>query len=59
VLDINLTGTLYFSRIAAVYLRQKATPKDEKGLVLVSSVAGFQESPGLFVYQATKHGVIG
>jgi len=59
VLDINLTGTLYFSRIAAVYLRQKATPKDGKSLVLVSSVAGFQESPGLFVYQAAKHGVIG
>jgi NAD(P)-dependent dehydrogenase (short-subunit alcohol dehydrogenase family) len=59
VLDINLTEILYFSRIAAVYLRQKATPKDEKGLVLDSSVAGFQEIPGLFVYQATKHGVIG
>lgn len=59
VLDINLTGTLYFSRIAAVYLRQKATKGDDKSLLLVSSLAGFHESPGLFVYQATKHGVIG
>jgi NAD(P)-dependent dehydrogenase (short-subunit alcohol dehydrogenase family) len=59
VLDVNLTGTLYFSRIAAVYLRHKATLKADKSLILVSSVAGFQESPGLFVYQATKHGVIG
>jgi NAD(P)-dependent dehydrogenase (short-subunit alcohol dehydrogenase family) len=28
-------------------------------LILVSSLAGFQESPGLFVHQAAKHGVIG
>jgi len=26
---------------------------------LLSSVAGFKESPGLFVYQASKHGVLG
>lgn len=59
VLDINLTGTLYFARIAAVYLRQNAIQGMDKSLVLLSSVAGFEESPGLFVYQATKHGVIG
>lgn len=59
VLNINLTGTLYFSRIAAVYLRQKATKGAEKGLILIFFLAGFHESPGLFVYQATKHGVIG
>lgn len=58
VLDINLS-TLYFSRIAAVYLRQHASPTDDKNLILLSSVAGFKESPGLFVYQAAKHGVIG
>lgn len=59
VLDINLTGTLFFTRIAAVYLRQNATDASDKSMVLLSSVAGFEESPGLFVYQAAKHGVLG
>lgn len=59
VLDVNLTGSLYFSRISAVYLRHKAASTDDKSLVLLSSVAGFEESPGLFVYQAAKHGVLG
>lgn len=59
VQDVNLTGTLFFSHIAAVYLRQSAGSGDDKSLILLSSVAGFEESPGLFVYQATKHGVIG
>ena len=59
VLDINLTGTLYFSRLAAVYLRHNAASTDDKNLVLLSSLAGFHESPGLFLYQAAKHGVIG
>lgn len=59
VIDVNLTGTLYFSRIAAVYLKQGAEPQDDKSLVLVSSTAGFKETPGLFIYQASKHGVLG
>lgn len=59
VLDVNLIGTLYFAHIAAVYLRQNSSPTDDKSLILLSSVAGFQESPGLFVYQATKHGIVG
>jgi NAD(P)-dependent dehydrogenase (short-subunit alcohol dehydrogenase family) len=69
VLDVNLKGVLYFSRIACAYLahgRQRLEEegkgrweKADKSLTLVSSVAGFQESPGLFVYQASKHGVLG
>ncbi|KAF3940801.1 hypothetical protein ABW19_dt0201134 [Dactylella cylindrospora] len=73
VLDINLLGTLYFSRIACVYLAQGqnspsgvipstdilAQPRLDKNLILVSSVAGFKETPGLYVYQASKHGVLG
>jgi len=58
-LDVNLTGTLYFSRIAAVYLKQGAGPQDDKSLLLVSSTAGFKETPGLFVYTASKHGSMG
>ena len=56
-LDVNLKGLLYFARIACVYLAQGEA--QDRSLTLLSSVAGFQESPGLFVYQASKHGVLG
>lgn len=59
VLDVNLTGCLYVARIASVYLRQNRPADVDRSITLVSSVAGFKESPGLFVYQASKHGVIG
>ncbi|MCJ1322575.1 hypothetical protein MMC15_007924, partial [Xylographa vitiligo] len=59
VLDVNLLGVLYFARIASVYLRQNRQEGEDKSLTLLSSVAGFKESPGLFVYQAAKHGVLG
>ncbi|KAJ0422355.1 hypothetical protein BJY00DRAFT_311076 [Aspergillus carlsbadensis] len=65
VLDVNLTGSIYVARIASVYLRQNQpagkepyTPSD-RSITLISSVAGFKESPGLFIYQASKHGVLG
>ena len=58
-LDVNLKGVLYLSRIAAVYLAYDKTTADDKSLTLVSSVAGFIESQGLFLYQASKHGVLG
>lgn len=64
-LDINLVGPIYFSRIASVYLRQPAlngkssTAAADKSLILVSSIAGITEAPGLAVYSAAKHGVIG
>ncbi|KAL4994046.1 hypothetical protein BDV10DRAFT_199066 [Aspergillus recurvatus] len=60
VLDVNLLGCLYTARIASVYLRQnRPEPGADRSVILISSVAGFKESPGLFVYQASKHGVIG
>ncbi|EED14321.1 3-hydroxyacyl-CoA dehydrogenase, putative [Talaromyces stipitatus ATCC 10500] len=59
VLDVNLLGCLYTARIASVYLRQNRREGQDRSLTLVSSVAGFKESPGLFVYQASKHGVLG
>ena len=42
-----------------MYLKQGAQANEDKSLVLVSSTAGFKETPGLFVYQASKHGVLG
>ncbi|KAL4973716.1 hypothetical protein BDW66DRAFT_153578 [Aspergillus desertorum] len=60
ILDVNLLGCLYTARIASVYLRQnRPGPEADRSIILISSVAGFKESPGLFVYQASKHGVIG
>jgi NAD(P)-dependent dehydrogenase (short-subunit alcohol dehydrogenase family) len=64
VLDVNLKGVVYFARIAYVYLRQQdpnaeAAEKVDKSLTMVSSVAGFREDPGLYVYTASKHGVLG
>ena len=63
VVDVNLKGPLYFARIASVYLRQPGdqaeTGPGDKSISLVSSVAGFREDPGLFVYVPSKHGVLG
>ncbi|KAL5686494.1 hypothetical protein EMGR_002788 [Emarellia grisea] len=59
VLDVNLTGCLYVARIASVYLRQNRPENADRSITLISSVAGFKESPGMFVYQASKHGVLG
>ena len=55
-LDVNLLGVLYFSRIACVYLRQNRKEGEDKSLLLVSSLAGFKESPGLFLYQVRDYG---
>ncbi|KAL2814686.1 hypothetical protein BDW59DRAFT_176387 [Aspergillus cavernicola] len=65
VLDVNLLGCLYVARIASVYLRQNRPPTNptnpptDRSIILISSIAGFKESPGLFIYQASKHGVLG
>jgi NAD(P)-dependent dehydrogenase (short-subunit alcohol dehydrogenase family) len=58
VVDVNLKGELHFANIASVYLRQGEGGGD-RSLTLVSSVAGFREDPGLNVYVAAKHGVLG
>ncbi|KAL4877430.1 hypothetical protein BJY04DRAFT_230746 [Aspergillus karnatakaensis] len=61
VLDVNLLGCIYVSRIASVYLRQNppSTSTPDRSILLIASVAAFKESPGLFIYQAAKHGVLG
>jgi NAD(P)-dependent dehydrogenase (short-subunit alcohol dehydrogenase family) len=50
---VNYLGTLYFARIALVFLREgrKEGEDENKSLCFISSAAGFRESPGLFVYQ--------
>lgn len=65
VVDVNLKGPLYFARLASVYLRQPGKGDEanaatvDKSLTFTSSVAAFREDPGLYVYVASKHGVMG
>ena len=63
VTNVNFNGSIYFAQVASVYLRQSPSSdtykSTDRSLTLVSSVAGILESSSLFVYPASKHGVIG
>ncbi|KAI5295287.1 hypothetical protein KEM52_001828 [Ascosphaera acerosa] len=59
VLDINLIGCAYFARIAAVYLKENRPKGADRSITLLASCAGIKETPGMFLYTASKHGVIG
>lgn len=50
---------MYVTRIASVYLRHNRGPGVDRSVLLFSCSSGFKESPSLFVYQASKHGVVG
>jgi NAD(P)-dependent dehydrogenase (short-subunit alcohol dehydrogenase family) len=50
-LEVNLWGTCMFARIAVVYLKHAKKEGEDKSLTLISSAAGFRESPGLWMYQ--------
>ncbi|KAG6991427.1 tRNA (uracil-O(2)-)-methyltransferase [Physcia stellaris] len=50
VLEVDLLGPLYFTRIATAYLKHNKAPTDDKSITLFSSVSGFCDSPGLFAY---------
>lgn len=52
-LEINLLGSAYFTRIAAVYLKHGRKEGEDKSITLISSAAGFRDSPGLFMYQVS------
>ena len=54
-IDVNLKGPIFTTRIGQAYLR-KYRGGD---IVLTSSIAGFKESPGIVIYTASKHGVLG
>lgn len=64
VLDINLTGSLNFARMASVFLRQTGIEQDEsqsndKTITLLSSIAGIRDSPGQPLYQTSKVAILG
>jgi NAD(P)-dependent dehydrogenase (short-subunit alcohol dehydrogenase family) len=59
-LDVNLKALVLFARIACQYLAHgNETTKEDKSLVLLSSLAGFLASAAIPLYQASKHGVLG
>ncbi|KAK8021702.1 hypothetical protein PG990_006840 [Apiospora arundinis] len=71
VLDVNLKGTVFFTRVAVHFLRKSLArhrqggddgsgkPQKDACLLLVSSIATLGEFPGLFQYCAAKQGVMG
>lgn len=60
VLDVNMKGTAIFARIAVVFLRSgMLRRKNNRSLTLTSSVAVIMSPPGLHLYHAAKHGVLG
>jgi len=63
VLNVDLHGVCIFARIAVVFLRsrgkEEGREKGDKSLMLIGSVASFRDSPGLWMYQVAKHGVLG
>lgn len=71
VLDVNLTGVVYTSHLALYYLKRNpdsfpanpncdpANTHRDRHLLLVSSFAGFLPLPGVALYGASKHAVLG
>jgi len=59
VIDINVMGSANFARIAVVFLADKMQKGENKSLTFISSVNAFRESPGLYMYQTSKHAIQG
>lgn len=56
VLDINLRGAIYTAKLALSYFRKRKT---KGSLVLTGSAASYLDTPGIPVYNASKHVVLG
>lgn len=59
VLDTNLWGSLLFARAAMVFLTNENKERADKSLTLMASVNSFRESPQLYMYSISKHGLLG
>ena len=57
MLDVNLYGVLWGSRTAVEAMR--AAPGGDKHLINIGSLSSLAPVPGLAVYGASKHGVLG
>lgn len=58
-LDINVLGLANFARVAVVFMREGMKKGENKSITFMSSVNAFRESPGLSMYQTSKHAVQG
>ncbi|CAK7236020.1 hypothetical protein SCUCBS95973_009464 [Sporothrix curviconia] len=68
-LELNVLSVVYFCRIALAYMRnpspeaaQRAFDAKEpmpRSIVLMSSLAGIGENPGVPIYNASKHAITG
>ncbi|KAK8035712.1 hypothetical protein PG991_001785 [Apiospora marii] len=67
ILDVNLKGSVFFTRVAVHFLRKSLVHHGKDGdgaqkdasILLVGSIASLGEFPGLFQYSATKQGIMG
>ena len=57
MVDVNFYGVIWGSRAAVEAMR--AAPGGDKHVINVGSLSSFTPVPGLAVYGATKHGVLG
>lgn len=56
VLDVNIRGAIYTTKLALSFFRKLGI---KGSLVLTGSAASYLDTPGIPVYNAAKHGVIG
>ncbi|KAG8843301.1 hypothetical protein FRB91_003466 [Serendipita sp. 411] len=59
VVDVNLTGVIYTTRLAQFYLMKKNKSKEQRALIFIGSMAGNNGLPRGEIYCATKHAVFG
>ena len=57
-LEINFLGSAYLTRIATAYLKHGKKEGEDKSITLISSAAGFRDSPGLFMYQVRTVNIV-
>ena len=57
LVEVNLLGVIYGSRAAVEAMRSE--PGDNRHIINLASLSALSPVPGLAVYAATKHGVLG
>jgi NAD(P)-dependent dehydrogenase (short-subunit alcohol dehydrogenase family) len=59
-LEVNFLATCSFSRIALPFLRcHQPAMLSDRSLTILSSVTGFRDAPGMFLYQTSKQAMLG
>lgn len=58
MLDVNLIGVIYTSKLAGWYFHHQPEEHD-RCLILIASIMGYIDTQGSSVYSAAKHAVRG